>query len=391
MLQRPLPSLRALSCVAFVLLFASSRAQTDSINVGGLERTYTVRLPSAYDGVTPLPLVIAMHGGFGSGLQLEQQSLLTVKGEEAGFIVVYPDGVASPLGIRSWNAGWCCGYSSTNSIDDVGFIDSLLDTLENELAIDTLRIYATGMSNGGFLSYRLACELSDRIAAIAPVAASMSMTDCAPARSMPVIAFHSYLDESVPYLGGIGTGISAHYNPPLDSVQNAFASHAACAVLNDTLQDDVEMTVISWHECDCAQEVLTYMTHDGGHSWPGGVQSPIGDPTSTVIDADDLMWAFFQQYTLDCALPAGAPALPGLSGLAVYPNPTADAWRVVLPVDQGATRLRLFDAMGRAVRTITIPAGQRGVTVTTEGLAHGTYLLRTSNAQDDMQRLMVVE
>lgn len=351
MSQRPAPLL-VLSALLLALPGLTASAQSDSILVGGMYRTYTLRLPSAYDGTAQLPLVIAMHGGFGSGIQLEGQSLLTEKAEQEAFIVVYPDGVASTIGIRTWNAGWCCGYAVNNNIDDVGFIDALIDTLMAEYAIATTRIYATGMSNGGFMSYRLACELSERIAAIAPVSASMSMVDCAPARSMPVIALHSYQDESVPYLGGIGTGVSSHYNSPLDSVQNAFAAHANCTVHNDTLLDNAEMTVISWHECDCAQEVITYMTHDGGHSWPGGVQSPIGDPVSTVINANDLMWDFFQQYTLDCDVATGVPPPASSSGIALYPNPATTSITVNGHQLVGITML---DPSGREVLVLSSP------------------------------------
>ena len=338
------------------LLPSTTDAQTDSIPSGGLQRTYTVRLPSVYDGTTSLPLVVAMHGGFGSGPQLEQQSQLSDKAEQEGFIVVYPDGVASPLNIRTWNAGGCCGYAMTNSIDDVGFIDALLDTLIASLAIDTQRIYATGMSNGGFMSYRLACELSERIAAIAPVSASMTINTCAPTRSMPVIGLHSYLDTSVPYLGGIGDGISDHYNSPQDSVQAAFALHANCAVLNDTILDNAEMTVIRWNECDCGQEMLLYMTHDGGHSWPGGEDTGPGDPPSVVISANDLMWDFFEQYTLDCAGPTGTTEPPfdsaqGGPGIAVFPNPAENAITVT---GHALTRLTLLDMSGREMGTMSV-------------------------------------
>lgn len=358
---------------ALALSFSTALAQTDSITVGALTRTYTLRLPSAYDGVTPLPLVIAMHGGFGSGLQLEEQSLLSDEAELEGFIVVYPDGVPSPLNIRTWNAGGCCGYAMNNNIDDVGFINALLDTLIAENAIDTLRIYATGMSNGGFMSYRLACELSTRIAAIAPVSASMTIDVCAPPRSMPVIGLHSYLDESVPYLGGVGSGVSGHYNSPQDSVQTAFALHANCTVLNDTLLNNSDMTVIRWHECDCQREMVLYMTHDGGHSWPGGQQGTgIGDPPSTVISANDLMWDFFQQYTLDCTT-LGVVAEPSAtSSIVLFPNPAGGSITV-----QGSqlVQLALLDMTGRVIRVQDLsPADIAQWDVSS--LSSGHYLLR---------------
>jgi polyhydroxybutyrate depolymerase len=329
-------------------LTAALQAQTDSILHDGLQRTYTVRLPSAYDGSTPTPLVVAMHGGFGSGVQLEGQSLLSQKAEQEDFIVAYPDGVLSPLQIRTWNAGGCCGYAVASSVDDVGFINALLDHLISELVIDTLRIYATGMSNGGFMSYRLACELSQRIAAIAPVSCSMTIDVCQPSRAVPVIGLHSYLDESVPYLGGVGNGVSSHYNSPQDSVQTAFALHASCAVLNDTLVDDAEKTVVRWHQCDCQNEVLLYMTRDGGHSWPGGEQTVgFADPPSQFINANDLMWDFFQQHTLECNTNWISDPL-ATRDYEIHPQPTSGGFTLYGP---HITGYDVYDAQGTLVRT----------------------------------------
>lgn len=359
-----------LSCTGLV-----AHAQTDTITVGSLQRIYTVRLPSVYDGVTPLPLVIAMHGGFGSGTQLENQSQLTAKAEEAGFIVAYPDGVPNLLGIRTWNAGGCCGYAMNNNIDDVGFIDALLDTLQAQYAIDGQRVYATGMSNGGFMSYRLACELSHRIAAIAPVSASMTINVCQPVRPVPVIAMHSYLDTNVPYLGGVGNGASNHYNSPQDSVQTAFALHANCAVLNDTILDDSDMTVIRWHDCDCQQEMLLYMTRDGGHSWPGGQGTGVGDPPSTVIDANDLMWDFFQQYTLGCITTGIGTSSQPMPGITISPQPSGG---IVLIRGEAISSVVVIDALGRTLRIVnTTPAST--ITLDLGALHPGRYVARITD------------
>ncbi|MEA3446040.1 MAG: PHB depolymerase family esterase, partial [Bacteroidota bacterium] len=173
-------------------------AQYDSISIGNDNRYYLQHLPPTYDPVVPSALVLALHGGFGSAPNLENQSGLSTKADQENFIVVYPEGIVGNFGIRTWNAGGCCGYAVDNNIDDVGFIDQLLDTLIAGLSIDTSRIYVTGMSNGGFMAYRLACELSHRIAAIAPVAATMSF-DCLPVNPVSIIHFHSYLDENIPY------------------------------------------------------------------------------------------------------------------------------------------------------------------------------------------------
>jgi len=175
------------------------KSQFQSLTWDRTDRTYLVHLPAGYDGTVELPLVIAMHGGTGNAVNIENQSQLSVKANQENFIVVYPEGVSRPVtNIRTWNAGWCCGFASSSEADDVGFINALLDTLIKNYSVDNNRIYATGMSNGGFMSYRLACELSYRIAAIAPVAATMSMTSCNPDRPVPVMDIHSFLDEAVP-------------------------------------------------------------------------------------------------------------------------------------------------------------------------------------------------
>lgn len=313
------------SLIIILLLSCSfSVGQYDSIIHDGLNRTYLLHLPTEYSENDTFPLVIAMHGGFGSAYNIQSQSQLSEKADEAGFIVVYPEGMkGGALNVRTWNAGWCCGYASESHIDDVGFIDALLDTLMDQYLIDASRIYATGMSNGGFMSYRLACELSDRIAAISPVSASMSVSNCTPSREIPIIHFHSYIDESVPYEGGIGSGISDHYNSPVDSIMKGWATINGCSVLSDTIVNSDQYTFIKWTHCDCKTEIHCYITQDGGHSWPGGVQTPIGDPVSNYINATDLMWPFFQQHSLNCETTAVIESNnDGDSSIELFPNPT---------------------------------------------------------------------
>ena len=107
----------------------------------GMDRTFLLHLPIGYNDSTDIPLIVAMHGGFGNAYSIENQSQLSAKADVENFIVVYPEGVVGGgLNISSWNAGWCCGYASNSNVDDVGFIDALLDTLINLYAVDTNRI-----------------------------------------------------------------------------------------------------------------------------------------------------------------------------------------------------------------------------------------------------------
>jgi polyhydroxybutyrate depolymerase len=338
--------------LSFFFLICSFQlfAQYDSIFIDGSYRTYLLHLPTDYNGSNELPMVIAMHGGFGSGPQLETQSKLSEKADEADFIVVYPEGVSSPLNIRTWNAGGCCGYSMNNNIDDVGFISSLIDSLSNDLAVDTDRIYATGMSNGAFMSYRLACEIPEKIAAIAPVAGTMNVDLCIPSRAVPIIQFHSFEDSNVPYLGGIGDGVSSHYNPPIDSVQNAWAVMNNCLIINDTLYTGSDFTHIRWSDCDCMYEQQFYITTDGGHSWPGGMQTPIGDPPSEYINANDLMWDFFQMYSLECETTNINEESENNWKMKVFPNPAKNSINIQIPSEvlkEGL--LNILDVNGKVV------------------------------------------
>ena len=266
------------------------------------------------------------------------------------FLVARAAFLSRLLNIRTWNAGWCCGFASNSNINDVGLIDALLDTLISEYSIDTNRIYATGMSNGGFMSYRLACELSDRIAAIAPVASSMSLTSCVPNRPVPIIHFHSYLDINVPYLGGIGSGFSNHHNSPQDSIMNAWANINTCNILNDTIVDNTQYTFTKWRECNCSSDILHYITQDGGHSWPGGNQTSTGDPVSNYINATELMWSFFQQYSLDCrTLTIIDETYNENSGFELFPNPSTGFINIRISESVADFTTTVYDHLGRVI------------------------------------------
>ncbi len=329
--------------IFLILMTSGIFAQYDSIPYDGDYRTYLLHLPSGYTGISDLPLIVAMHGGFGNAYNMETISELSIKADAEHFIVVYPEGVKGGfLNASSWNAGWCCGFASSSNVDDVGFIDSLLNTLIGDYSIDTNRIYATGMSNGGFMSYRLACELSDRIAAIAPVECSMTMTSCTPNRVVPIIHFHSYLDTHIPYDGGIGSGPSNHYNPPIDSVLNVWASNNSCGILNDTIINNAQYTLTKWTDCDCETEIHCYITQDGGHSWPG-----VGG--SAYINATDLMWTFFQQYSLDCNPTFIANENRQESKIKIYPNPTNNIIKIQPYINWKNIKISVFSPQGQEI------------------------------------------
>jgi polyhydroxybutyrate depolymerase len=277
------------------------RHQDQTLTVDPRARTYTLVLPPNYfdAGTGNVPLVIAMHGGGGSAAQFESTSLLTTKANASNFAVVYPNGTSDGgLGLNTWNAGSCCGSAVSNQVNDVNFIRQLINELASRYRINTQRIYATGHSNGGMMSHRLACELSDRIAAVAPNAAALVVT-CNASRPVPVLMMHSKLDRNVPLQGGVGVGLSGVPYPPMTTATQRWTGLNACASPSNTTTVSAAWSREVWSGCAGNANVELLLTEDGGHSWPGGLPgSANGDPTSKVINANDELWAFFGRYAL---------------------------------------------------------------------------------------------
>jgi polyhydroxybutyrate depolymerase len=277
---------------------------TGSFTHDGETRTYRIHLPpSYYENSNKVPLVLGLHGGGGSSEQFQTQTELDDKADAEDFVIVYPDGLVNPnANVKTWNAGKCCGQNaSTLNTDDVGFISSLIDKMINDYRINAKLVYATGHSNGAMMCYKLANELSDKIAAIAPNAGNFQMkSDYAPARNVPVLQIISKLDQNVKYNGGITEGPGGQYNPPIDSCLNVVASLANCSATKQVVQSEALYTEYKWSGCNPATfEVLLYLTEDGGHSWPGGNKGSIfGDNPSQAFKNNDVIWDFLKKYSL---------------------------------------------------------------------------------------------
>src|SRR3954454_3613204 len=171
---------------------------TRTLMMGEQKRTYLVYVPKGYDPKKPAPVVLALHGAAMNGSMMVWFSGLNKKSDEAGFIVVYPSGTGTGS-FLAWNTGGSKGKMAEGRADDVAFIGKLLDDLGTVVKVDEKRVYACGMSNGGMMCYRLAAELSDRIAAVAPVAGTIAIDESKPKRPVPVIHFHGTEDRLVPF------------------------------------------------------------------------------------------------------------------------------------------------------------------------------------------------
>ena len=271
---------------------------TQSFTFAGRERAYLVHLPPAI-GNSPLPLVLVLHGGGGNAANAARMTQMSALADKENFIVVYPNGSGRlDDTLLTWNSGNCCGYALDNSVDDVGFIRALIEKLQRDYPIDARRVYATGISNGGMMSYRLACELSDKIAAIAPVAGALNV-ECKPAQPVSVIAFHGTNDQNVPYNGGVGSkSIDPH--PRTDqSVAYALTFWSQFDQCAPTPRRDERGSIVHDTYANCANGtgVELYTINGGGHAWPGGDRlTVLLDAPTQEISATELMWKFFKQH-----------------------------------------------------------------------------------------------
>ncbi len=273
------------------------------IVVGERKRTYIVHVPVEYDAKKPTPVVLALHGAGMNGSMMVWFTGLNKTSDTKGFIVVYPSGTGTGS-FLTWNAGGLIGRFKDERVDDVDFISKLLDELATLVNVDEKRVYACGMSNGGMMSYRLAVELSERIAAIAPVGGTMATDIGEPKRSVPVMHFHGTKDEIVPYGPPIGTTQSfVRLKGVEDSVLTWVKSNGCDEKpLTDTLSkegDKMKVTRRTYSGSKDGADVVLVAIEGGGHTWPGR-QLPIAflGRTARNISANELIWEFFQKYSL---------------------------------------------------------------------------------------------
>ena len=283
---------------------AADRHVTREIEVQGLQRTYHYLSPAGHRG--PHPVVLVFHGGGSNAAATIRYTKLDQLAAREGFVTVYPEGTGRLARILTWNTGFCCGHAEREGIDDVAFVRALVSDLQGQVDVDPRRIYVTGISNGGMMAYRLACEAPDLIAAIAPVAGTIALETCAPGRPVPVMHFHGTEDLFVDYEGGPGP--RSHTQSPFTSVE---ATMAGWVGRNGCREEPTRTTVVApagdalWvtrdHWSGCAQDadVLLYTIQGGGHTWPGiPARFRRLGPSTEDISANELMWEFFREHPI---------------------------------------------------------------------------------------------
>lgn len=290
-----------------------------AVEAGGRARTYVLHVPPGASPPAPRPLILVFHGGAGTGAGFKRYAGFDAVADRHGVLVAYLDG-SGPLGRRllTWNAGECCGYAQAEGVDDVAFAVAVLHDAARRVRVDATRVYASGHSNGAMMTYRLALEVPERLAAIAPVAAMMVLDRPPPARPVPVLHIHSVDDPRSLYEGGLGGPFPFTSEPiryrPVEPTLADWARRSGCpaeAVAVDRRSTATapghSAELLAWRPCTAGAEINLWRMTGAGHGWPGR-RGPMPawwmGPYTDVIDAAEEAWRFFQRFRW-----AGAPPL----------------------------------------------------------------------------------
>ena len=269
------------------LIGIGQQTLNESIIHVNLQRDYIIHIPSSYNVNTPVPLVFCFHGYTSNASTIMSYSNFNYIADTAGFIVVYPQGTLLQ-GSTHWNVG---GWTTASTVDDVGFSISLLDSISNEYNIDPERVYSTGMSNGGYMSFLLACQMSDKIAAIASVTGSMTpqtLNACNPQHPTPILQIHGTSDQTVPYLG------DPTWTESIDDVLQYWVDYNNCNTVPiiNLVASSFSVEYIVYDDGDNSVTTEHYKIYGGDHDWPG-VWGNMD------IHASAEVWKFFSKYDIN--------------------------------------------------------------------------------------------
>jgi polyhydroxybutyrate depolymerase len=339
----------------------------DSLVYDGQMRTYFFYVPQSYTPAEAHPLVLNLHGAGSSGLEQIIYSRFHDTADSAGVLVLTPDALDN-----FWNSGF--GEVPDSDPDDVGFLLALIDTVSANWSVDPDRVYSTGMSNGGYMSYRLACEAPDRLAAIASVTGSMTtgvLSECSPSRPVPVMQIHGTEDATVPYGGSLA---SASIPDVVDFwvANNDCPTEPALFDFPDLASEGCSVQQVRYFPCLDWSEMVLLRVDGGGHTWPGAFPLPGAGCTNQDIRASNEVWNFFRRHNRAnrfTGLETQAETQPGLR---LYPNPVL-LWLYV-EGPQGH-HYRIADATGGTMaHGLFGPGAER---IQTESWPNGLYWVLT--------------
>jgi polyhydroxybutyrate depolymerase len=350
----------------------SQQTQSITINSGGIDRDFFLYVPDIYDESTPAPLVFCFHGyGSSASVNLSYTGFRDVA-DTAGFILIHPQGTLDATGTPHWNVGW-----GLSSVDDVGFTQDMIDYVAANYNLNSERVYSTGMSNGGFMSYVLACELSNEIAAIASVTGSMSpptASGCSPSHPTPVLQIHGTDDPTVPYEGAI-------FAQGIDDVLEYWVGYNYCDISPSQTPipdinsgDGTTVDHFVYGNGNNGTTVELFKVYNGGHDWPGAFGN-------YDISSNIEIWKFFSRYDINGTL--NLTEIEDANNFNISPNPV----RNILTVNRNTTELVPFQITsmdGKEILNGQLTQMTEGIDVC--GLESGTYII---SVQSMTQRFVV--
>lgn len=334
---------------------------TGTLQHNGVTREYRLYVPAIYNAATPVPLVFNIHG-YGSNMQ-QQEFYGDFKpiADTANFIIAHPNGLLDGSGTRFWNT-----FGSSTTVDDLGFLVALLDEISANYSIDQDRVYSTGMSNGGFMSYDLACFRSTRFAAIASVTGTMispRLANCASTHPMPVMQIHGTADGTVPYNGGGGfVGVQTLVDYWVQ-FNNCSPTPSVTNVPNISTTDGCTVEHYVYGGGDAGSTVELFKVLGGGHTWPGAVFNT--GVTNQDINASVEIWRFFSRYRLSDLL-TGVEEQNAVD-FSIGPNPSNDAFHLRF-ADAANRTITAVNAMGQEVQALRSSASEVVLNVDAPGL-----------------------
>lgn len=356
-----------------------------------IQRNYIVHLPPGYSFDQAVPVVIVLHGGSGTYQNVQGFTQMNTVSHANGFLAVYPQGA----GIAPPGFSWADGRGTSadlDGIDDVGFIDRLIDTLNQDYLIDLDRIYVCGFSNGGFMTQRLGCELAGRFAAIGSLGCSMDTSlyaNCLPVRPVPMLFVNGTADPFVPYEGGVMNGNVT----PIVGVDTAVAfwvDHNQCQTAGDweplpdvVTDDNSTAEVRHFTDCSCQADVRFYRLINGGHTWPGvelPAQEPILGETNEDIQASVALWSFFQDHPF-CTSTGIGHEPERISTMTLFPNPASG--RLTLHTELEIMSVEAVNAWGQPCPVFRSGAREMDVS----HLHPGYYILKVVTSSGDTHAL----
>lgn len=334
-----------------------------SLTHNGLTRNYILFIPGSYDPATPAPLVFSFHGYSSNAALNMNYTGFTAISDTAGFILVHPDGTLDASGTPHWNVG---GWTIGSTVDDIGFADQIITEISNNYNINTDRIYSTGMSNGGYMSFLLACQLSDKIAAIASVTGSMTpqtYSACNPSHPTPVLQIHGTMDGTVPYEG------DPTWTYSIEDVMNYWVNYNNCNT-TPTLNSIPDINTNDGSTVDHfifdggSNGVTTehFKVYGGDHDWPG-VWGNMD------INASLEVWKFFSQYDMNGSILA-VNDLSENKTVEIFPNPANE--NITISHSFGVnTPFDIMDVSGKIIYSDVLTKPNQVVDVST--LTSGIY------------------